>query len=102
MRSCVELLRSLGVQTSFISPAELRALEPSADVADFACAAYEPEAGYCDPRAAAAGFATAFLRAGGTAVYGARVTALRRVGSAWRVETTSGGVEAPVVVNAAG
>jgi sarcosine oxidase subunit beta len=102
MRQCVELLRGLGVQTEFLSPADLKRLEPAAQCDDFACAAYEPDAGYCDPRAAAAGFAAAFERHGGQAVFGARVTRLRRDGSGWRLETTSGAITSPVIVNAAG
>ncbi len=102
MRGCIALLRSLGIDTLLLSQMELHELEPAADVSDFACVAYEPDAGYCDPRAASAGFAGAFEREGGTSVYGARVTALRRPGRTWSLETPLGVIETPTVVNAAG
>ena len=102
MRKCVELLRSLGVRTDFLSAMDLARLEPGADCADLVCAAYEPDAGYCDPRAAATGFATAFVRDGGQAAYGARVTGLRRDGSGWRLSTSDGAIRTAIVVNAAG
>ncbi len=102
MRKCVELLRSLGVQTELLSREDLAALDPSLHVEDFACAAYEPDAGYCDPRAAAAGFAIAFQRGGGRAHYGVRVLGLQRDGDGWAVQTSAGTIRSPRIVNAAG
>jgi sarcosine oxidase subunit beta len=102
MRQSVDLLRGLGVQTQLLSAAELAKVEPGADCADFACAAYEPDAGYCDPRAAAAGFARAFERLGGSACYGVRVLNLQRTGGAWRITTSGGVIHAARVVNATG
>jgi len=102
MRQCVELLRGIGVETTFVTADDLAHLDPALNVSDFACAAYEPDAGYCEPAHAAAGFATAFERLGGRAIYGARVVGLHNDGPTWRVETSSGTVQSRVVVNAAG
>jgi glycine/D-amino acid oxidase-like deaminating enzyme len=102
MRQCVVLLRGLGVETELLSREDLAALDPSVHVEDFACAAYEPDAGYCDPRAAAAGFAEAFERHGGRARFGVRVTGLRRDGDAWALQTAAGTIRSPRIVNAAG
>jgi sarcosine oxidase subunit beta len=102
MRQCVDLLRGFGVRTSMLSVAELSSLDPSVRVDDLACAAYEPDAGYCDPMRASLGFVAAFERGGGQVTYGARVTGLQRGGATWRVATSLGAIETPVVVNAAG
>lgn len=102
MRACVSLLVGLGVRTALLPVDDLRAMDSSLRVDDLACAAYEPDAGYCDPVRASLGFVTAFERRGGRVVYGVRVTSLQRRGSTWRVETSHGAADAPVVVNAAG
>jgi sarcosine oxidase subunit beta len=102
MRNSVELLRGIGVRTEFVSPDTLTNLDPSIRCDDFACAAYEPDAGYCDPQQATAGFVTAFERHGGCALFGVRVTGLQREHSAWCLETSIGEVRSPVIVNAAG
>jgi glycine/D-amino acid oxidase-like deaminating enzyme len=49
LRSNVEMLRRIGVNTTAITPAELRELQPFAHVDDVGAAAYEPESGYADP-----------------------------------------------------
>src|SRR5262249_3637256 len=81
---------------------DLTALDPALRSDDIACAAYEPEAGYCDPMRATTGFVTAFERLGGRVVSGARVTGLRRLRGCWSLETTVGTLQAPTIVNAAG
>ncbi|HXF82810.1 MAG TPA: FAD-binding oxidoreductase [bacterium] len=60
----VALQRRLGVRTSVLTPAELARLEPRLDLHGIAGAAYEPDAGYADGHAAAAGFAAAARRGG--------------------------------------
>ncbi len=52
LRSEVEMLRGIGVNTRIVSAAELRELQPAARIDDIALAAYEPDAGYADPVAA--------------------------------------------------
>ena len=56
-----------------------------------------------DPHALLQGFARQVRRAGGELVTGARITAIRRGGAAWTVETERGeSYSAPILVNAAG
>jgi sarcosine oxidase subunit beta len=102
MRDCVELLRGIGVRTESVLPESLANLDPSLRCDDFACASYEPDAGYCDPALATAGFVTAFERLGGLTLFGARVTGLHRENTTWCLETSLGDVRSPVIVNAAG
>ncbi len=52
LRSEVEMLRGIGVNTRIVSADELRALQPAARSDDVALAAYEPDAGFADPVAA--------------------------------------------------
>lgn len=59
-----ELLRSEGVGIERLTPAEAKALEPQLDVSDYVAVAHDPDAGYADPIATAAGFASAALRDG--------------------------------------
>jgi D-arginine dehydrogenase len=62
----------------------------------------EPEASDMDVHAIHQGYLRTLRRAGGTLVCDAEVTALRREGTAWRVEAGGRVYEAPVVLNAAG
>jgi sarcosine oxidase, subunit beta len=66
-------------------------------------AAYEPEAGYVDPRAATTSLAAAAMSAGARCAEGVSVTGIQRTGDrVTGVETNIGSVSAPVVVLAAG
>src|SRR2546427_6260077 len=56
LRRNVEMLQRIGVQTSAITPAELRELQPFANVDDVGAAAYEPDSGYADPAETVEGF----------------------------------------------
>ena len=93
----VELGRSLGVNTQLVAAEDVRELDPRIAAGDLIWC-WEPEAGVCDPYAAAAGYATAAGR------LGARIITARRVASVapGRVETDAGAVEAETVVVAAG
>ena len=85
----------------FLSPAELRKLEPAIRSRHILCGTYR--AGDCsiDPPALVNALATAVRRAG-LSVEGATVEAIRRVGAGWEVATPVGDFAADVIVNAAG
>jgi sarcosine oxidase, subunit beta len=103
LRKNVEMLQRVGVNTSVITPQELRELQPFTQVDDLAVAAYEPESGYADPRATATAFMQQALRQGATLHEGVAVTAIRSSGGrVVGVDTTDGFFEAPVVVVMAG
>src|SRR5213593_938653 len=56
LRRNVEMLRSIGVNTTALTAAELKALQPCANVEDIGGAAYEPDSGYADPAETVEGF----------------------------------------------
>ncbi len=59
-----QLLRSEGVRVERLSPGDARSLEPQMDVGDVIEVMHDSDAGYADPIATAAGFASAASRAG--------------------------------------
>jgi len=95
--------QAIGIPTSVLSVEEVRRLAPVLAIEDGEAAAYEPESGYADPAATAAGFLRAARDLGARLVQGAEVTGIPVAGGAVTgVETTRGSFAAPVVVNAAG
>jgi sarcosine oxidase subunit beta len=103
LRHNVDMLQRIGVNTSVITPQELRELQPFTQVDDLVVAAYEPESGYADPRATATAFMQQALRRGATLREGVAVTAIRTSGGrVVGVDTSAGPFEAPVVVVMAG
>jgi D-arginine dehydrogenase len=65
-------------------------------------AVYEPDAADMDVHAIHQGYLRGLRRAGGQLVCDAEVSALERVGDAWRVQAGGVSYEAPIVLNAAG
>jgi sarcosine oxidase, subunit beta len=103
LRKNVEMLRRVGVNTSVITPQELRELQPFTQVDDLAVAAYEPESGYADPQATATAFMQQAQRQGATLREGVAVTAIRTSGGrVIGVDTSAGPFDAPIVVVMAG
>jgi sarcosine oxidase, subunit beta len=80
LRANVEMLRAVGVDTSVVTVHELKALEPEANLADVALAAYEPESGYADPVATTNGFAEAAKRHGAEFFADTAVTSITAAG----------------------
>src|SRR5512134_2666753 len=62
----VALQQGLGVRTSVLTAADVARLDPRMNVEDVGGAAYEPDAGYADGYATAAGFIGAARRRGAT------------------------------------
>ena len=56
LRRNVEMLQGIGVNTTAITAAELRELQPFANVEDVGAAAYEPDSGYANPAETVEGF----------------------------------------------
>jgi sarcosine oxidase, subunit beta len=86
----------------FLSPAELRALEPIIRSPHILCGTWREGDCTLDPPALASGLAAAVRREGITVAEGAAIEAIARDGAGWRVATTIGDFAADVVVNAAG
>jgi len=59
-----DLLKSEGIRVERLDPKEAVALEPQLDASDYEAIVHDPDAGYADPIATAAGFASAASREG--------------------------------------
>lgn len=103
LRANVEMLRGIGVDTRAITPAELKALQPFANVDDVGAAAYEPESGYANPAETVEGFRRRTEELGGRVLQWTAVTRIdRRESQVLGVDTTAGRIDAGAVVLAAG
>jgi len=103
LRRNVEMLQRIGVNTTAISPAELRELQPFANVDDVGAAAYEPESGYANPAETVEGFRRRATELGAHILQWTAVTRIdRRESRVLGVETSGGRIEAGSVVVAAG
>lgn len=103
LRANVAMLREIGADTRLLDAGEVAALQPGIAMAEGELAAYEPRSGYADPLATTRAFVAAAERGGATVIEGTAVTALRGAGGRIAgVETTSGSLDAPIVVLATG
>ncbi len=104
LRANVEMLRAIGIETFVVNPDEFRALEPEANAADVALAAYEPQSGYADPIATTTSFADAAKRNGAQFVTDNPVAAIKTGGGRATGIVDAAGIvhEADVVCIAAG
>ena len=99
----VEMQRAVGVNTRIITAQDALELDPSLSVDDVTHVAYEPEAGFADPNATTHGFARAAMRMGVEFLFETEVTQVQTAGNrVIGVQTTTGLIEAPVVVVIAG
>jgi glycine/D-amino acid oxidase-like deaminating enzyme len=80
LKANIELQKTAGVNTRFISIDEISKIEPYVDTSGLGGAAYEPDSGYCDPTAAANAFAKAAQQLGASIRIGATVTGFRTEG----------------------
>jgi sarcosine oxidase, subunit beta len=103
LRKNVEMLRGIGVNTTAISPAELKALQPFANVDDVGAAAYEPDSGYANPAETVEGFRRRAKELGARIMQWTAVTKIdRRESRVLGVDTIAGRIDAGAVVLAAG
>lgn len=103
LRKNVEMLRGIGINTVALSPAELKALQPFANVDDIGAAAYEPDSGYANPAETVEGFRRRAQELGARILQWTTVTTiLRRESRVVGVETSAGRIDAGAVVVAAG
>ena len=95
--------RGLGIRAEILDPGDVARVEPAIDPAGLGGVLWEPESGYGDPTAVTLAYADAARRRGVTIEQGVEVTAIRVEGDRVRgVETATGAIDAPIVVNAAG
>jgi sarcosine oxidase subunit beta len=103
LKANIRMQQSIGIDTRFVAPEEMRDLEPNLDPTGLGGGAYEPGSGYCDAAAAANSFAKAAQRLGAHIRTGVTATGLQvQNGKISGVETDQGTVSAGGVVVAAG
>lgn len=99
----VALQQRVGIDTRLLSPEEIRDVLPGVAAADLVAAAWEPGAGYADPHLTTSGLAEAARCRGARFFLNREVTGVRFVaGRVVGVDTDSGPMDAPAVVNCAG
>ena len=99
----VAMLQSIGINTSIISPDELRRRQPFIVTDDLGAAAYEPDSGYADPVATTESFARRAVDLGATICEGVRVQSLRiDRGRVRGITTSAGDIACERIVLAAG
>src|SRR6267142_2722790 len=95
LRQNVQMLRRIGVNTTAITPAELRELQPFAHVDDVGAAAYEPESGYANPAETVEGFRRRAVELGARVLPWTAVTRIvRRESRVTGVATPAGRIDA--------
>lgn len=104
LEATVARQRAVGVRAEVLDPRDLTRLEPRIDPESIGAVVYEPDSGYGDPTAVTNGYADAARRSGVRIEQGVEVVGIRTAGDrVVGVDTAGGdGIDAPVVVNAAG
>jgi glycine/D-amino acid oxidase-like deaminating enzyme len=103
LRSNVEMLRGIGIDTVAVSPPEVKALQPFVNVDDIGAAAYEPASGYASPADVVEGFRRRAQELGAVIRQWMPVTRIiRSESTVIGVDTSSGRIHAGAVVVAAG
>src|SRR5882762_6828652 len=103
LRANVEMLRKIGVDTTALSPAELKTLQPHVNVDDVGAAAYEPASGYASPAEVVEGFRRQAQARGAQILPWTPATRIvRRDSAVVGVETAAGRIDCGAVVVAAG
>jgi sarcosine oxidase subunit beta len=99
----VALQNSLGVNSRAVSPAEVQALLPAANLDGLLGATYCPDDGHCDPHGVATGYLAAARRLGVQVRRATPATAIRTTGNrVTAVETPTGPIACDIAINAAG
>ncbi len=103
LKKVVAMQRRVGINTRFISPEEIREIEPRTRVEDLAGGAWEPDSGYADPSDTTSSFIRRARELGVQVHQGTEVTGIQLVGGAVaEVVTNKGRFSTPTVIDAAG
>src|SRR5438093_4422592 len=103
LRANVEMLKKIGIDTTALSPAELKTLQPFVNVDDVGAVAYEPASGYASPADVVEGFRRQAQARGAHILQWTPATRIvRRESAVVGVETSAGRIDAGAVVVAAG
>ncbi len=99
----LELAQSLGIDTRFIGPDDIKAIEPAVNTEGLVGGAYDPGGGYIDVTRIVLSWLGAAQERGVKLMCGCRVQNIETAGGRVSgVATTAGRIAAPVIVNAAG
>jgi sarcosine oxidase subunit beta len=99
----VALQRRLGVDTQWLSPAEVRRRLPQMRLDDVLAGVFHQKDGLVDPNGVVMGYVSAAQRCGAKCLTGVQVTGLGvQGGRVTGVQTSQGEIAAGVVINAAG
>ena len=102
LKTNVQMLNGLGIESNMIDGDEARRLEPRLDTSAFEEMVYEPHAGYAEPTTTAAAFAGAAAELGAEVRTGTRLLKLERSGQGYTLQTSAGPIQAEKVVLATG
>ncbi|MEP6759343.1 MAG: FAD-dependent oxidoreductase [Actinomycetota bacterium] len=102
LRAAADLQRSLGVDTEWLSPDQIAERLPFLRTDGLRAGTFHARDGFLDPASVVATFARDALTTGASILTGARVQAIRRTRSGFRIEHARGSLAADFVVNAAG
>lgn len=99
----IELRRKLGVRVDALTPEDIKAFVPVVNTDDLVLGAFGPEDGIIEAQSIMLGYKDGMNRLGGKVYQGVRASGIQVEGDhVTGVETTSGLISAPFVVNAAG
>jgi len=102
-RHNVELQNRLGVQTEWLSGDEIRSRLPLMRLDDIQAGTFNAKDGLCDPHGVVMGYVNAAAKLGVQCLTGIEVIGINsHKGKIAEVQTNSGNISTPVVVNAAG
>jgi len=102
LRASCDLQRSLGVDTEWLGPEEIRARAPVVRVVGIRGGAMHARDGFLDPAGVIAVMAADAIGRGATIETGAGVTSIERIGRRFHLRHERGDLHADVVVNAGG
>lgn len=103
LKANIAMQQAVGINTRFVTPNEMKDLEPEINLEGIVGAAYEPESGYADPASAANSYARAARQLGATILQDTPVTSIETAGGrVSSITTTKGHLSAGAVVVAAG
>ncbi len=103
LRANVALQRAIGIRTELLSAEDLQEMFPGLVTSDLVLAAYEPESGYADPYLTVTSYAQAARKSGVTLLQETAVTGIEfSAGRVSGIQTASGALSSPIVINASG
>lgn len=99
----IELAKGLGIDTRFVTPNEIKSIEPAINTTGLVGGAYDPAGGYIDVTRIVLSLLLAAQDNGATLLSGLRANTINtKAGKVTGVSTDHGTIEAPIIINATG